>query len=61
MVEPTFGGMIRWRRPAPDFERPAAASAAVVKLGAIHRRVRRAGPPRGRKEYRYKRPPEAAT
>jgi len=60
VVEQTFGCFVRWRRLVRDFERLAATSAAMVKLSAIHRMVRRARPPRWRKKFRYKRPPKAA-
>ena len=60
VVEQTFGCMLRWRRLVRDFERLTVTSAAMVKLSAIHRMVRRARPPRGRKKFRYKRPPKAA-
>lgn len=60
VVEQAFGCMLRWRRLVRDFERLAATSAAMVKISAIHRMVRRARPPRGRKKFRYKRPPKAA-
>jgi putative transposase len=60
VVEQAFGCMLRWRRLVRDFERLAVTSAAMVKLSAIHRMVRRARPPRGRKKFRYKRPPKAA-
>jgi putative transposase len=60
VVEQAFGCLLRWRRLVRDFERLAATSEAMVKLSAIHRMVRRARPPRGRKRYCYKRPPKAA-
>jgi putative transposase len=60
VVEQTFGCLLRWRRLVRDFERLAATSAAMVKISAIHRMVRRARPPRSRKKFRYKRPPKAA-
>jgi putative transposase len=60
VVEQTFGCLLRWRRLVRDFERLAATSAAMVKLGSIHRMVRRARPPRWRRKFRYKRPPKAA-
>ncbi|MDG3004000.1 transposase [Paludisphaera mucosa] len=59
-VEQTFGCMLRLRRLVRDLERLATTSAAMVKLSAIHRMVRRASPPRGRKKFRFKRPPKAA-
>ncbi len=55
-VEQAFGCLLRWRRLVRDFERLPETSAAMVKLGSIHRMVRRARPPRGRKKFRYKRP-----
>lgn len=60
VVEQAFGCLLRWRRLVRDFERLPSTSAAMVKISAIHRMVRRARPPRGRKKYRYKRPPKAA-
>ncbi len=59
-VEQTFGCLLRWRRLVRDFERLPGTSAAMVKLGSIHRMVRRARPPRRRKKFRYKRPPKTA-
>ena len=55
VVEQTFGCLVRSRRLVRDFERLPETSAAMVKLSAIHRMVRRAQPPRGRKKFRYKR------
>jgi putative transposase len=60
VVEQSFGCLLRWRRLVRDFERLPETGAAMVKLGSIHRMVRRARPPRWRKEFRYKRPPKAA-
>jgi putative transposase len=59
VVEQTFGCLLRWRRLVRDFERLPETSEAMVKLGSIHRMVRRARPPRWRKKFRYKRPPKA--
>jgi putative transposase len=60
VVEQTFGCLMRWRRLVRDFERSPETSAAMVKLSAIHRMVRRARPPRWRKKFRYKRKPKVA-
>jgi putative transposase len=60
VVEQTFGCLLRWRRLVRDFERLPETSAAMVKLGSIHRMARRARPPRWRKKFRYKRPAKAA-
>lgn len=60
VVEQAFGCMLRWRRLVRDFERLACSSAAMVKLSAIHRMVRRARPPRSRKKFCYKRPSKPA-
>ncbi len=59
VVEQTFAGLIRSRRLVRDFERLPETSAAMVKLGSIHRMARRARPPRGRRKFRYKRKPKA--
>ena len=55
VVEQTFGCLVRSRRLVRDFERLSGTSAAMVKVSGIHRMVRRARPPRGRKMFRYKR------
>jgi putative transposase len=59
-VEQAFGCLLRWRRLVRDFERLPETSAAMVKLGSIHRMARRARPPRWRKKFRYKRPTKTA-
>ncbi len=55
VVEQTFGCLVRSRRLVRDFERLPGTSAAMVKLGGIHRMARRVKPPRWRRKFRYKR------
>jgi transposase len=50
VVEQTFGCLVRSRRMARDYERLAGTSAAMVRVGCVHRMARRARPPRGRRE-----------
>ena len=55
VVEQTFGCLMRSRRLVRDFERLAETSAAMVKLGCVHRMARRARPPRGKRKFRFER------
>ena len=57
VVEQTFGCLVRSRRLTRDYERLAGTSAAMAKGSSIHRMARRARPPRGKRKFRYKRPP----
>ena len=59
VVEQAFGCLVRSRRMTRDYERLTATSAAMVQVACTHRMARRARPPRGRRKFRYKRPPTA--
>lgn len=60
VVEQAFGCLVRSRRMTRDFERLTTTSAAMVRVACAHRMARRARPPRGKRKFRYKRPPAAA-
>jgi len=59
VVEQAFGCLVRSRRMTRDYERLTTTSAAMVRVACAHRMARRARPPRGKRKFRYKRPPAA--
>jgi len=56
VVERTFAWLGRCRRLSRDYERTAASSQAMVRLGALHHMLRRLKPTPLQQEFRYKRP-----
>jgi putative transposase len=56
VVEQSLGCMGRWRRLGRDYERLTECSEAMVKIGAVHRMLRRVKPARLAHPFRYKRP-----
>jgi putative transposase len=56
VVEQAFGCLMRSRRLARDYERLPECSAAMVKVSAIHRLLRRLKPAPQKYRFRYKRP-----
>ena len=56
VVEQAFGCLMRSRRLARDYERLPECSAAMVKVSAIHRLLRRLRPAPQKYRFRYKRP-----
>lgn len=54
VVERTFAWLGRYRRLSKDYEHTPAASAAVVKVAAIHHMLRRLRPPRVARSQRFR-------